>query len=108
MSTPYEGGNFDLSFSFPENYPFKPPTVLFKTKIYHPNISAQSGEICAAVLYDEWSPTLNVMSCLDILRGLLLNPNADSPLEDKIAAEFREKRFEFEKTAKRWTEEHAK
>ena len=32
------GGKYLFSFHFPDNYPFNPPKVRCKTKIYHPNI----------------------------------------------------------------------
>ena len=38
--TPYEGGTFILDFIFPARYPFEPPKVTFRTKIYHCNISS--------------------------------------------------------------------
>ena len=45
--TPYEGGMFIVNIDFSANYPFKAPKVLFKTKIFHPNIKQDTGEICA-------------------------------------------------------------
>jgi len=106
-STPYSKGTFDVDLEFPEQYPFKPPKIHFKTKIYHPNIKNETGEICAAILYDEWQPTLNVAHCLEVLLNMLKSPNADSPLEEEIAVVLRDKPKEFEKTAKQWTKQYA-
>jgi ubiquitin-conjugating enzyme E2 N len=36
--TPYEGGFFKAELFLPDEYPMVPPKVLFRTKIYHPNI----------------------------------------------------------------------
>ena len=106
-STPYADGKFLLGLEFPETYPFKPPKILFKTRIYHPNVKTDSGEICSDLIYSDWGPTLNVKHCLDTLVGILKEPNPDSPLEETIAAQFREKPKEFEKVALKWTKEHA-
>jgi|AntRauTorckE5430_2_1112549.scaffolds.fasta_scaffold34372_1 ubiquitin-conjugating enzyme E2 D/E len=106
-NTPYAGGKFMLSFSFPETYPFKPPKIAYKTKIYHPNIKSDTGEICTSILYDDWAPTLNVTHCLDALFNMMKCPTADSPLEESIANILRDKPKEFEKNARKWTKEHA-
>ena len=37
-STPYEKGIFTIEIKFPNDYPFKPPNLRFKTRIYHPNM----------------------------------------------------------------------
>ena len=37
--TPWEGGTFHLLMDFTEEYPNKPPTVKFVTKMFHPNVS---------------------------------------------------------------------
>ena len=36
--TPYENGVFKLNIRIPDRYPFEPPQITFRTKIYHPNI----------------------------------------------------------------------
>jgi ubiquitin-conjugating enzyme E2 D/E len=106
-NSPYAGGHFVLDIAFPPQYPFKAPTLKFQTKVYHPSVSSDKGEICAAVL-GEWGPTLNVRHCLLVVISLLATPSADHPLEESIATQLREKPKEFEKTAKKYTKEYAK
>ncbi|XP_053390735.1 ubiquitin-conjugating enzyme E2 D4-like [Mercenaria mercenaria] len=57
--SPYQGGVFFLKMMFPTDYPFKPPKVVFDTKIYHPNIN-NHGNICLDILRSQWSPALTV------------------------------------------------
>uniref|UniRef100_A0A8R7R6F1 UBC core domain-containing protein n=1 Tax=Triticum urartu TaxID=4572 RepID=A0A8R7R6F1_TRIUA len=57
--SPYAGGVFLVTIHFPPDYPFKPPKVAFKTKVFHPNINS-NGSICLDILKEQWSPALTV------------------------------------------------
>ena len=106
--TPYAGGNFQISIDFSDNYPFKAPKVFFKTKIYHPNIKQDTGEICAQAIENNWVPTLNAKYVIESLVTLLKNPNADNPLEADIADLFSKDYATFAAKAQEFTASYAK
>jgi ubiquitin-conjugating enzyme E2 C len=76
--TPYAKLSLKLSFNFPSNYPYAPPTVLFKTPIYHPNVDF-SGRICLDILKDKWTAAYNIQTVLLSLQSLLGEPNKYVP-----------------------------
>jgi len=45
-----------MSADFSNNYPFKPPKCRFLTKIYHPNVKKETGELCKEMYENEWNP----------------------------------------------------
>jgi ubiquitin-protein ligase len=106
-STPYSGGIFRVKVRFPEEYPFKPPTVKFLTKIYHPNVTASSGEVCPELLTENWKPHLNIRYIMECLRTLLICPNPTNPLDEQIGLHYIENRDEFNALAEKWTKMHA-
>mmetsp|Transcript_24348 Transcript_24348/g.56722 ORF Transcript_24348/g.56722 Transcript_24348/m.56722 type:complete len:148 (+) Transcript_24348:2-445(+) len=104
--SPYEGGVFNLTITFPTDYPFKPPTVRFTTKVYHPNINA-SGGICVDILKTEWSPALTISKVLLSICSLLTDPNPDDPLVPEIADIYRSDHKRFEALAREHTLRYA-
>ncbi|GAB4856126.1 Constitutive photomorphoproteinsis protein 10 [Ancistrocladus abbreviatus] len=72
--TPYEGGIFFLDIMFPGEYPFQPPKVVFKTRIYHCNVDS-SGIVNLDILKDGWSPALAISNVLLALRSIFLSPD---------------------------------
>lgn len=104
--SPFAGGIFNLEIHFPTDYPFKPPKVLFRTKIYHPNIHA-AGHICLDILKDQWSPALTVSKVLLSIGSLLTDPNPNDPLCPEIAKEYVDNRVLYETKARQWTEKYA-
>ncbi|CEM11636.1 unnamed protein product [Vitrella brassicaformis CCMP3155] len=92
--TPWEGGTFQLDFKFTEDYPNKPPTVMFSTKMFHPNVYAD-GQICLDILQNQWSPIYDVSAILTSIQSLLSDPNPNSPANVEAAQLFSENRREY-------------
>jgi ubiquitin-protein ligase len=68
--SPYAGGEFDLHFQMPHDYPFKPPKLRFLSFIWHPRIDDE-GRISLQVLRDQWSPALTIAKVSSIIRNFL-------------------------------------
>ena len=104
--SPYQGGVFYLKIDFPENYPFKPPRVMFTTKIYHCNINS-SGGICLDILKNAWSPVLTISKVLLSICSLMDDPNPNDPLVGEIAELLRKNKPLHDETARQWTLNYA-
>ena len=104
--SPYEGGIFFLNIDFPADYPFKPATIKFTTRIYHPNIN-ENGSICIDILKDKWSPALTISKVLLSISSLLCGPNPDDPLVAAIAKIYKDNPDQYIANAKEWTRKYA-
>ncbi|EAZ32338.1 hypothetical protein OsJ_16548 [Oryza sativa Japonica Group] len=93
--SPFAGGVFLVNIHFPPDYPFKPPKVSFRTKVFHPNINS-NGSICLDILKEQWSPALTISKVLLSICSLLTDPNPDDPLVPEIAHMYKTDRAKYE------------
>lgn len=78
--TPFENTAFQLKIQLNDNHPISPPKINFMTKIFHPNIKWDTGEVCIDILKSEWSPMWSLVTLQKAINSILVYPNADSPL----------------------------
>mmetsp|Transcript_96616 Transcript_96616/g.170783 ORF Transcript_96616/g.170783 Transcript_96616/m.170783 type:complete len:199 (+) Transcript_96616:117-713(+) len=105
--TPYEGGEFKIAVDIPSDYPYNPPEMKFSTKIWHPNISSQTGGITLDVLGGEWKPAFTIRTSLLSIQALLSSPDLDNPQDADVAEQYKTNRDLFNQTARQWTESFA-
>ncbi|KAI9771617.1 MAG: hypothetical protein M1840_001832 [Geoglossum simile] len=108
--SPYVGGTFKLHLALPNDYPFKPPTLSFKTKIYHPNVSNdEKGSMCLGMLRsEEWKPSSKISGVLLTARNLLTDPRPDDAIEAQIADQYKTNYSAFVGVATEWTKRYAR
>ncbi|KAI1499560.1 ubiquitin carrier protein [Biscogniauxia marginata] len=106
-STPYEGGQYIVDVKIPTEYPFRPPIMKFDTKVWHPNISSQTGAICLDTLSSAWSPVLTIKSTLLSLQSLFESPEPKDPQDAEVAKMMINDPEGFNKKAHEWAVMHA-
>ncbi|RNF23390.1 ubiquitin-conjugating enzyme [Trypanosoma conorhini] len=104
--TPFAGGVFHVALYFEGGYPEVPPRGVFRTKIFHPNV-AEKGDICVNVLKRDWTPSLGLRHVLMVIRCLLIEPNAESALNEEAARLILEDYDSYRRKAEMMTKVHA-
>lgn len=106
--TDYKNGVFLLDIQIPKEYPYKPPTCIFKTKIWHPNINPEYGTICITILKKEnWNPSMNISNVLLSIMLLFYKPNFEDPLNFKARREFKENPEKYKEKVKQWVKDYS-
>ncbi|GJN76480.1 hypothetical protein PLICBS_010593 [Purpureocillium lilacinum] len=100
--TPYASATYDIDIQIPDTYPFKSPIMKFETKIWHPNVSSQTGAICLDTLGSGWSPVQTIKTALLSLRMLLEAPNPKDPQDAEVAGMMMDNPERFARVAQDW------
>ncbi|XP_060933071.1 ubiquitin-conjugating enzyme E2 L3-like isoform X2 [Limanda limanda] len=104
---PYDKGAFRIEIIFPVEYPFKPPKVTFKTKIYHPNID-EKGQVCLPIVsVENWKPATTTIQVIGDLIALVSVPRPEHSLRADLAEEYTKDQSKFMKNAEEFTKEHS-
>lgn len=107
LNAPYSKGAFKIEINFPAEYPFKPPKITFKTKIYHPNID-EKGQVCLPIISAEnWKPATKTDQVIQALVALIHDPEPEHPLRGDLAEEYTKDKKRFLKTAEEFTKKYA-
>ena len=80
----------------------------FLTKVFHPNVKQESGEICVNTLKKDWLPSHGLRHVLMVIRCLLIEPFPESALNEEAAKLMLEDYGEYFRRAKMFTGVHAK
>ena len=102
--SPWEGGTFNLTLDFTEEYPNKPPQVKFVTKMFHPNIY-NNGHICLDILQSNWSPIYDISAILTSIQSLLCDPNPNSPANSEAAQLYSSNKREYNRRVREIVEQ---
>lgn len=105
-NSPYHGGFFKMEIIFPNNYPESKPSIHFTTKIYHPNIKYDDGDVCIASLKN-WDKNRTMIQLLLSVYVLLIKPNPNDPYNTEAANLYKSNEQEFWKTANQYVRSYA-
>ena len=106
--TPYEGGHFQVSIVFPQNYPFEAPTAKFVTKIYHPDIKKESGEISKGLYQTKWGPLKSARWVIEVILTILYYPSLEYSIEPDILRQIEDNYDQYVATARLWVQLYAR
>lgn len=104
---PFNKGAFRIDILYPAEYPFKPPKITFKTRIYHPNID-EKGQVCLPIISgNNWKPATRIEQVIAALVALIHEPELEHPLRGELAEEYVKNKKKFMTNAEDFTKAHA-
>ena len=106
--SPYRGGIFYLTLTFPKDYPKSAPEIRFFTPIYHLNICPYKNSL--GLVYPNfiknWNPSTTPAEILSKIYAIFYIHNPDSPFGIKRAEEYLINKPLYEEKAKYFTKKY--
>ena len=109
----WKGGRFVFEISVPIEYNIKPPSVICKTRLWHPNIT-EDGKICLSILREQtvdgtgWLPTRSLKDVVWGLNSLFTDLlNFDDPLNIEAAEQYARNQYEFDRKVRDYIRKYA-
>ena len=112
-NTPFEGGLFPATLSFPKDYPLSPPTMKFECPFFHPNVY-KDGTVCISILHapgddpnhyeqasERWSPVQSIEKILLSVMSMLAEPNDESGANIDACKVWRDSREEYNRIVRK-------
>lgn len=112
-SSLYEHKILHATMKFPADYPMSPPTMIFLSEMFHPNIYEHGG-VCISTLkrpgsdpteYNKpeemWTPVQSIRTVVLSVISMLNEPNCESPANLDASSEYLKRREEYERKVRR-------
>ena len=103
----YQGATYEIDVHFAKRFPSQPPTVRFKTQIFHLNIT-NSGRIFLDTLHSNWNPGKSTLGDIIVgIIGMLENggENKNHPLNETAALFYNDSVAKYRQEAARQTQQ---
>ncbi|XP_075037920.1 ubiquitin-conjugating enzyme E2 U [Mixophyes fleayi] len=72
----WEGAILQINMTYTEEYNYRPPSIIFNTIPFHPNVDQTSGKPCIDFLDSpaDWNPRYTMSYILLVIQSMLSNP----------------------------------
>ncbi|KAI0277672.1 ubiquitin-conjugating enzyme 9 [Russula aff. rugulosa BPL654] len=108
--TPWEGGLYKLSMTFPEDYPSKPPkcTRGVRIELLAELIYYCPGTVCLSILDEEksWKPAITIKQIVLGVQALLNDPNVNDPAQSEAYTMFKNDKVAYERRIRQQAREN--
>ncbi|KAL0102596.1 hypothetical protein PUN28_018119 [Cardiocondyla obscurior] len=91
----YKGGVFRFTITLPSNFPVGDcPKVVFETKIFHPLINPETGELCTLWGFPEWRRNNRIWQLLQYITKIFIKLDMKMTSVNEDASHLQENNFE--------------